>query len=437
MEVCDRENLEILLRMARKSRQPTFRALAFERLPLFLATWQGLTSPGETLDDMQNRLDQLFGYPALVEAWEKHILPARIAPYYTAWLDRLMQTGDFLWFGCGNRKIAFAFTDDLELYPDRGGLKAAKAAPGPDLPEELAALFPQSIGRFNLMDLVQFSKLDSRTVTEKLWKLAWEGRVTNDAFSTLRQGVQTDYTPFEPKMERRRSSRTAYNRWSTTRPLTGNWYPIVMDSVERDPVDESELAKDRVRQLFRRYGILFRELLAWELPALQWAGAFKALRLMELSGEILSGYFFEDIPGVQFISHEAFRFLCEPLPEDAVYWMNAADPASLAGIRLDGMKGNLPSRIPSTHLVFCGWRIKIVSRRGGSILEILAPPDDPRLPDYLSFFKVLLCREFSPEKLIAVETINGQPARESPYTGPLSAFGFTKYHKGLELTTRY
>jgi hypothetical protein len=40
---------------------------------------------------------------------------------------------------------------------------------------------------------------------------------------------------------------------------------------------------------------------------------------MELSGEILSGYFFEDIPGVQFISHDAFRFICDPMPEDTVY----------------------------------------------------------------------------------------------------------------------
>jgi ATP-dependent Lhr-like helicase len=261
--------------------------------------------------------------------------------------------------------------------------------------------------------------------------------VTNDAFSTLRQGVLTDFTPFEPQRERRRPSRTAYNRWSATRPLAGNWYPIAGDTMERDPVDEAELAKDRVRQLFRRYGLLFRELLAWELPSLQWAGVFKALRLMELSGEILSGYFFEDIPGVQFISHEAFRFLCDPMPEDAVYWMNATDPASLAGIRLDALKGNLPSRIPSTHLVFRGWRLKIVSRRGGSVLDILAPPDDPHLPEYLSFFKVLLSREFSPEKIIAVERINGQPALESPYASALSAFGFTIYHKGLEMTTRY
>jgi ATP-dependent Lhr-like helicase len=139
-------------------------------------------------------------------------------------LHRLIQTGYLLWFGCGNRRIAFTFADDLDLFTDRSGRKGSKP-------------------------------------------LAWQGSVTNDAFSTLRQGVLTNFTPFEPQRERRRPSQTTYNRWSATRPLADNWYPIAGDSMERDPVDEAELAKDRVRQVFRRYGLLFRELLAWELPS--------------------------------------------------------------------------------------------------------------------------------------------------------------------------
>ncbi len=47
LEICDRENLEILLRMARKARQPSFKALGLDHLPLFLAAYQGLTQPGE------------------------------------------------------------------------------------------------------------------------------------------------------------------------------------------------------------------------------------------------------------------------------------------------------------------------------------------------------------------------------------------------------
>ncbi len=96
---------------------------------------------------------------------------------------------------------------------------------------------------------------------------------------------------------------------------------------------------------------------------------------MELSGEILSGYFFEGIPGAQFISHEAFRFLQEPLPEESVYWLNAADPASLCGVRLEALKGSLPSRIPSTHLVYRGKQPVVISRRNGSALDI---PGSPR-----------------------------------------------------------
>ena len=119
IEVCDRENLEILLRMARKSRRPSFRALPVDHLPLFLAAYQGLTSPGDSVDDLQNRLDQLFGFPAPAEAWEKHLLPARLSPYYSAWLDNLMQTSGLVWFGCGSRKISFSFSDDLELFIDR------------------------------------------------------------------------------------------------------------------------------------------------------------------------------------------------------------------------------------------------------------------------------------------------------------------------------
>jgi ATP-dependent Lhr-like helicase len=158
---------------------------------------------------------------------------------------------------------------------------------------------------------------------------------------------------------------------------------------------------------------------------------------MELSGEILSGYFFEGIPGVQFISHEAFRFLNEPLPEESIYWMNAGDPASLCGIRLEALKGSLSSRIPSTHLVYHGKKVVLISRRNGSLLEFLISPGDPHISEYLSFFKVLLTREFQPEKMILVETINGKPALESEYSRALKDFGFTGYYKGLELVRKY
>jgi ATP-dependent helicase Lhr and Lhr-like helicase len=438
VEICDRENLEILLRMARRSRQPSFRARGIDRLPLFLAAWQGLTRPGQTPDDLRGVLDQLFGFPAPAEAWEKHILPARLSPFYSAWLDSLIRSGPALWFGCGPRKLSLAFSDDLDLFIDHGhsdpGSKTAETRAGAD---GIIRLLPREIGRYSFLDIIQYAKMDSRTVTERLWDLAWQGRITNDSFATLRQGILTDFAPFPLPGEGGRPSRSTYNRWAATRPLSGNWYTLDLERIDNDPIAEAEVVKDRVRQLLRRYGLLFRELLASELPLLQWARIFRALRLMELSGEILSGHFFEGIPGAQFMSTEAFQFLNEVQGDDSIYWLNATDPASVCGIKLEALKGLLPSRLPSTHLVYHGTRLVVVSRRNGGVLEISVSSDDPRLPDYLAFFQVLLTRDFSPEKIILVEKINGKPALGSEYAGPLKAFGFTGGYKGLELVKRY
>jgi ATP-dependent helicase Lhr and Lhr-like helicase len=438
IEICDRENLEILLRMARKSRRPAFRALPVETLPLFVAAWQGLTAPGSSVEDLQARLDQLFGYPAPADAWEKHLLPARLSPYQGAWLDGLMATSSLVWFGCGRQRIGFAFADDLELFIERSGAPT-DTAQGEDRPpaDDIAALFPETTGRYSFFDIARHTKLDSRTLTERLWRFAWLGRIINDDFTTIRQGIRTDFAPFHLEEGRRRPSRSGYNRWAASRPLAGNWHRIGQEVFEGDPLDATEFVKDRVRQLLGRYGILFRELLAGELPPLQWGRIFKALRLMELSGEILSGHFFEGIPGAQFISHEAFRFINGPLPEEAVYWMSAADPASLCGVRLEALKGRLPSRLPSTHLVYRGTKPVLISRRNGAALEFKTPPDDPRLGDYLALFQSLLTREFEPEKRILAEKINGQPALESAYSGALREFGFSGSYKGLELTRSY
>jgi ATP-dependent Lhr-like helicase len=438
LEICDRDNLEILLRMARRSRQPSFRALALARLPLFLGAWQGLTRPGGSPADLQGILDQLFGYPAAAAAWEKHFLPARLSPYYGAWLDGLIHSGALLWFGCGRRKVSWAFPSDLELFGQHGRRGVAhKAGEERSEEQEITRLLPREIGRYGLLDIIRHAKLDSRTVTDRLWDLAWQGRVSNDAFQTLRQGILTDFAPLPLPGEGVRPSRADRNRWAATRPLAGNWFAIDRESMEKDPLTEAELIRDRVRQLLRRYGLLFRELLASELPPLQWAPIFKALRLMELSGEILSGHFFEGIPGLQFISTEAFRFLNEPFPEDAVYWLNATDPASLCGIKLAALQGLLPNRLSSTHLVYHGTRVVVISRRNGRSLEILVPLADPRLPDYLAFFKVLLTREFNPEKIIRVEKINGRPALGSEYAGPLKSFGFIRGYRGVELVKAY
>jgi len=69
VEICDSGNLEMLLRMARRHRQPSFQALPLEQLPLFLAQYQGIAVRGESMDDLQQRIEALFGWPAPAGAW--------------------------------------------------------------------------------------------------------------------------------------------------------------------------------------------------------------------------------------------------------------------------------------------------------------------------------------------------------------------------------
>jgi ATP-dependent Lhr-like helicase len=180
-------------------------------------------------------------------------------------------------------------------------------------------------------------------------------------------------------------------------------------------METEDLQKDRVRLLLDRYGILFREILHKELPQFQWPALFRSLRLMELSGEILSGQFFKDIPGLQFMLPRAFQKLQAALPEDAVYFMNAVDPASVCGIPLPAVKQRLPKRLPTTLLVFKGRDLKLISLGNGKDLLIHADPGDGSLAEYLACLNHLLTRPVKPLKKILIETINTAPAGKSPY----------------------
>ena len=430
-EICDSTNLEVLLRMARRYRRPSFDPLPPERLPLFLAKYQGILSRGLSREDLQQRLEQLFGWPATVGAWEEYILPARISGYSSELLDAVMNNSEVIWFGCGERRISLAFTEDLELF--RAGRQGAFAGDG----HELDHLFPSRRGRYSLFDITGFSHMDTVHATQLLWTEAWKGNVTSDTFTTVRKGIQSGFKPRAFRAEGGTPSRRAgFDRWKVSRPLEGHWLRIDEPRREADILQEDELIKDRIRQLLKRYGLLFRDLLFNELPHLQWRPLFKSLRLMELSGEVLSGYFFKGIAGPQFISHEAFQMLQEPLIEDKVFWINASDPASLCGVSLEG-KQSLPPRVPSTHLVYNGSRMVMVVKRFGRSIDIIAGPDDPRLFDYFRFFKDLLNREFNPPPRITIELINGEPANSSPYSGSLRKFGFHSSRKVLELWKEY
>ncbi|MGA1870494.1 MAG: DEAD/DEAH box helicase [bacterium] len=425
-EFCDAQNLEMLLRIARKKARPEFKALPISSLPLFIAHYQGLTTPGSSIEGVKKSLEKLWGYPARAELWESEIFPARMEPYYPSWLDTLWNESDLVWFGCGREKVGFCFETDLELFQK----------PTSDKKHAQLSFFPEKGGKYTFWDLSEQSGLSSTILTTKLWDMTWEGLISNDKIQALRKGIENKFQPstFQaPSRGRMRGIRSQLNRWHSSRPMQGNWYILQIPGISKDPIEREGIIRDRIRMLFQRYGILFREILTHELREAAWPSIFRGLRLMELSGEIMAGHFFSDIPGMQFICYHALREIRKKLPEDAIYWMNAADPSSVCGMKIEALKGKLPSRIPSNHLVFRGSTVVLISTQKGRKLHFYVSPEDPDLEKYLKVFRVQVNRKWNPVKRIIVERINHLPAAESPYKDALAEYGFRTDYKNLIL----
>jgi ATP-dependent Lhr-like helicase len=450
---CDAENAERLLRLHRASRRAQAQqALAPrppEDLPHFLAEWQGLARQGSGLEPLQAVLDRLFGFPLAAELWEEAILPSRLEIYYPSWLDTLFQSYGLTWFGCGRHKLSLAFASDHELLLDKADphgegagadvhveaqVEAQAEAPGDDrtrAERAIASCLQATERGLGFFDLATATGADTAVLGQALWDLAWQGRATSDSYETVRRGILSD---FSCEVASQTSGRTGFRRWERSRPSAGTWRALHGRS-QRSPLARAELEKERARLVLARYGVVFRERLEHELPPLRWSKIFRALRLLELSGEIVCGHFFTGVPGLQFATHEAIRKLAEALPGDRIYFVNACDPASLCGLGLTGTS-SLPRRVPSNWMVYRGTTLVLVLQKGGRELTVLVPPSDDVLEPALGIYRFLLGREFSPQSSLSVETINDTGTLASPYAEALRHVGFTNDYRGMSLWKR-
>jgi ATP-dependent Lhr-like helicase len=437
--ICDAENFSILLRLARVEARPSFEARPIRALQLFLAGFHGMTKDQAGPDALLRRIEQLACYPAPAAAWESEILPARFQSYDPVWVDALMQEGEVRWLGTGDLQLCFYLGDDLDLM----AVDDTVTSENTHDPSEIERFFVDPEGKYDFSALLRVSGASPSKLSEILWEGVWNGKIANDTFLTLRRGMEAGFKvpAIWPEKRGRRGpsgQRHRFSQWKAALPFAGNWYRVPEPDRAQDPVEEAEKNKDRVRLLLDRYGVLFRELLLRELPAFRWSAVFRTLRLMELSGEVLTGYFFRGVPGPQFISHEAFRILQEGMEEHRIYWISATDPASLCGLDLAPLKdARLPRRVMGTHLVYRGTTLLLVSRQNGKKLTFRVPPDDPQVEDCLEFLRVLLTRQFKPLRRITLETINGEAPARSPYLNALrTRFDVSTDHTRAVLYTK-
>lgn len=439
-QVCDAENYDILLRLGRAGRRDEIQTFALQDLPLLLAQHQGLcsdgprggsdTTGGDTVgpSSVSDHLARLSGWPAPAAHWEAEILPVRLGAYQPGWLDAVLQEGEIIWRGCGPGRLTFCYHDELDLL----------AGPPPQTPEakegtdkektnsesDLPLMADTNGARYPFESLLGEQSRES--VYAGLWRQVWEGELVNDGFQAMRQGIANRFKwPVGGKSTGMGggTARPSRRRMAGRRPrqlrVPGNWYRLSAPLAPTDGLERLEVDKERVRLLLGRYGILFRPLLEKELGVFAWGRLFRALRLMELAGEVVGGHFIDGAPGPQFISRAMGRTLTRGLDRERIFFLNATDPASCCGLGLDFGRHPPPARRATSHLVYHGNRLVLESRRQGRRLLIHVDANDKYINSYLEVIEHILKYKLNRSNAVVIESINGEAAPRSPYLAAL------------------
>ncbi len=311
----------------------------------FLAAWQH-AAPGTRLQGAAGLLaaiEILQGYEAPAEAWESAILPARVEHYDPDDLERLCLGGQVAWVRPGRRSplgatprggafhrgslITLALREDLAWLVGRAprpALSSRAAAVVAHL-ETRGASFPQEVAA--ALGMLP-AELD-----QALGELLAGGVVTLDGLAALRRiaGLRA----------RRRTApagggRTRFLRHRGGGVGVGEGRIALLDRGGSEPADAADA---RAAQLLRRWGVLFRDLLAREPAAPAWRDLLPVLRRAEARGEVRGGRFVDGFTGEQFALAEAVDALRSERRGPArrpAHDVSAADPLNLAGIVTPG-----------------------------------------------------------------------------------------------------
>lgn len=328
----------------------------------FLLHWQHVT-PGSRVHGeagLREVIGQLAGYEAAANAWEPHLFRARVAAYDPQWLDRLCLSGVVSWGRLSPRATASTTPGSaakaivptsvapiaMFLREDADWLLAAchgEAGAGSITISSSAQALRQTLsqrGACFFADLVAATGLLPSDVEQGLWELVAAGIVTADGFDNLRALMDPHRRRAEGR-HRQRRPRHAAGRWA------------LLQTAAPQPSASGDLAGRVARQLLRRYGVVFRELLRRESLVTSWRDLLVALRRMELQGDVRGGRFVAGFVGEQYALPEAVDALrslrkgaasAVPLSE---LRLSAADPLNLTGILVPG------ERVPAvaSHIV--------------------------------------------------------------------------------------
>jgi ATP-dependent helicase Lhr and Lhr-like helicase len=327
----------------------------------FLFGWQHVTPDSQMRgrDGILEVIRQLQGLELPAPAWEQQILPARVKDYDPPDLEQLCLAGWVTWgrlrlnaelpeINDENLKpkrkrrvlmptrtapIAFLLRDELEFFLEGHVPSWEEAGQLSPMAREVGRYLEQRGASF-LADIARGTGLLKVKAEEALWQLVAYGFATGDGIA----GLRVLLTPEIKRRGRRRGLRLVSGGRAAERLMpVGRW------SLWRDegnlPVPSDKVAEHRAWQLLRRYGVVFRDLLARETCAPTWRSLLAIYRRLEAQGEIRGGRFVSSFVGEQFALPEAVEMLRavrrnQDRQEPVI--IASADPLNLVGILTPG-----------------------------------------------------------------------------------------------------
>ncbi len=357
LEWCDRRLLARIHRYTLNRLRAEIEPVSAADFMRFLFAWQRV-DPDEHaagLEGLAAVITQLDGFEVPAAAWESDVLSSRVAEYDPTLLDTLCMMGRVAWGRVGGRSggqadgraggrtpgpirstpvalflrehlgdwLAEANGSEYQLSSYAGAVKQALEQRGASFFHELTA----------------FAGLLPTQVEQALGELAGLGLVTSDSFAGLRALI-TPSSKRKPLSGATRRYRTAPVGIETA----GRWSLLGGRTVGRTGGQHALSAANGAdelyaRTLLRRYGVVFKRLLARETGAPPWRDLLMVYRRLEARGEIRGGRFVAGMSGEQFALPEAVGQLRSIRRLDGggrLIALSAADPLNLTGIITPG-----------------------------------------------------------------------------------------------------
>lgn len=337
-EWCERRLLARIHKLTLSKLRKEIEPVSTGQFVNWLLTWQHV-APHTQLNGEQGLLEilrQLQGFEMPARAWEKHIFAKRLTDYDPDLLDRLCLMGIVGWGRLSNQSEAKRIIPS-SIAPITFFVRESAEWMG-CLPskneEELTYLSPiaqqiyqhlKQYGASFFMEIVQGVNHLKTEVERGLWELVTAGLTTADGFDNLRSLIDPN------RRLGKRGRRIIRHQYST-----GRWSLLKRQNIASETSIES-----MCWLLLKRYGVVFRDLLAREKNLPRWRDLLIAFRRLEDRGEIRGGRFVKGFMGEQFAlpyAIESLRASKKQEKHEEVITLSAVDPLNVVGFVLPGSR---------------------------------------------------------------------------------------------------